>query len=298
MANPDHDQRLRAAVQAGTAADFSGCDLTKLRFSSLRMPGGNFATADLSGADLSGAYLSDAVLQNASLKKTQLGLADLRRANLAGADLSGADLHAAVLTGANLAGANLSKTSLVKARLDGADLTGANLSRTDLRGAIGLTAEQIATTQNSEQAIFDERMLVSLQRAGNSETARHGAPKKVRASKYEVDLLFREPKPTFGDLFLICGREHPDFPPQGDFPFAELAAFGIEQTDDYFAVCNRGDPAIWIFPLVKGRVVEHHRGPYDGLRLKLDRPSQKKQWEPCLARFREVLQEWLIEPGA
>ena len=297
MSNPDHEQRLRAAVRAGDAsADFAGCDLTKVRFTSLRLPGGKFAGADLSGADLAGAYLSDAHLQQAVLKKTQLRLADLRRANFTAADLSGADLQAAVLTGAKLAGANLSRASLVKARLDGADLTGANLSRTDLRGAQGLTAEQVAAAKNSDQAIFDERMLDSLNRAGNVDTARHGTPKKVRPSKYEIDLLFRDPKPTFGDLFALCGRVHPDFPPTGNFPFAELASLGIEQTDDYFAICRRGEPAIWIFPLVKGRVVEHHRGPYDGLRLKLDRPSQKGSWETCVIRFREVLHDWINQP--
>lgn len=297
MADPNHELKLRTAVQAGdAAADFSSCELTKVRFTSLRLPGGKFAGADLSGADLSGAYLSDAVLEQASLKKTRLVLADLRRANLVAADLTGADLSSAILSGAKLMGANLSRANLVKARLDGVDLTGANLQKADLRGAQGLSAEQIATAKNSDQAIFDERMLASLKREGNIETARHGTPKKVRPSKYEIDLLFRDPKPTFGDLFAICGREHPDFPPQGNFPFADLAALGIEQTDDYFAICSRGEPAIWIFPLIKGRVVEHHQGPYDGLRLKLDRPSQKKHWEPTLARFREVLQEWIREP--
>lgn len=294
MAHPEHEQKLYATVQdADRNADLSGCDLSKSRFTSLRLPGGNFTNANLSGADFSGAYLSEANLQQAVLKKARLVFADLRRANLTGADLTGADLNGVVLSGGSLAGANLTRALLVKTRLDGVDFTGANLDRTDLRGAIGITAEQIARATRSEKAVFDEKQLTSLQRTGDTQVARHGIPQKVRAKKYEVDLLFRDPKPTFGDLFVICGEEHPEFPPQGDFPFGKLANLKIEQTEDYFAVCVDHDPAIWIFPLIKGRVVEHHHGPYDGLRLSLDRPRLKKHWEPCLQRFREVLRDHL-----
>jgi hypothetical protein len=294
MSNPEHELRLRAAVRVGEqSADLSNCELGKIRFSSMKLPGGNLAAANLSGADLSGAYLSDANFQGANLTKARLVLADLRRVNLRNADLTSADLSAAVLTGAVLAGAKLNRANLVKARLDGVDLTGANLQRADLRGASGITLEQIASTLHSDTAIFDERQLATLQRTSNPQIARHGAPQKSRAKKYEVDLLFRDPKPTFGDLFTICGDEHPDFPPTSSFPFAELASLGIEQTDDYFAVRIDVDPVIWIFPLIKGQVVEHDQGPFDGLRLSLDRPSYKKHWEPCVARFCEVLRNYL-----
>jgi uncharacterized protein YjbI with pentapeptide repeats len=298
MSKPADEQRLRAAVQAGDrAADLSGCDFTQMRFTSLRLPGGNFTAANLSAADLSGAYLSDANFQAATLTKARLVLVDFRRANLVGANLSSAQLNSAILTGANLSGANLSRASLVRARLEGADLTGANLARADLRGALGLTVEQITAAKQSETAIFDERQLASLNRQGDIAVARHGKPKKTRNLKYQLDLSFRDPKPTFGDLFVICGDVHPDFPPQGNFSFAQLASLGIEQTDDYFAVCKEGEPVIWIFPLIRGEVVYHHHGPFDGLRLKLDRPSYKKHWEPCVAHFQEVLRDHIVPPN-
>ena len=96
-------------------------------------------------------------------------------------------------------------------------------------------------------------------------------------------------KPTLGDIFLICGDEHPHFPPTSDYGFAELADLGIEQTDDYFALCIDGDPAVWIFPLVRGQVVQHHPGPYDGLRLVADDPQCRKLWSRCVARFEKGL---------
>jgi hypothetical protein len=101
-----------------------------------------------------------------------------------------------------------------------------------------------------------------------------------------VTLLFTTSKPTFGDVFLMCGDEHPHFPPTDDYGFAELADLGIEQTDDYFAVCVDGKPAVWIFPLVRGQVVQHHPGPYDGPRLVADDPKLLSQ---CVARFERGL---------
>jgi uncharacterized protein YjbI with pentapeptide repeats len=57
MANSEHEQRLRDAVQAkDPAADLNGCDLSGIRFSSIRMAGAMLRGADMRGADLSGGY--------------------------------------------------------------------------------------------------------------------------------------------------------------------------------------------------------------------------------------------------
>jgi hypothetical protein len=178
---------------------------------------------------------------------------------------------------------------LVKARLDRADLIGADLNGADLRGVQGLTVAQLDAANNSRTAILDESMLRKLGRTGDQTAARHGAPGRERLPALEVDLLFTALKPTFGDVFLMCGDEHPQFPPTNACGFAELADLGIEQTDDYFALCVDGDPAVWIFPLVRGEVVDHHPGPYDGLRLVADDPEYRKLWSQCVARFEKGL---------
>jgi hypothetical protein len=105
----------------------------------------------------------------------------------------------------------------------------------------------------------------------------------------QVDLKFGARKPSFGDVFQLCGETHPRFPPSGQFPFESLADLGIEQVDDYFAVTDDGEPVIWIFPLVDGEVVDHHPGPFDGLRLELSDPDQEERFENCVTRFREAL---------
>jgi hypothetical protein len=98
----------------GTRIDFSGCDLTNIKFGS----DANLCGANLRGANLRGANLCGANLCNANL----------RGANLCGANLCGANLCGANLCGANLCGANLCDADLC-----GANLCGANLCDADLK---------------------------------------------------------------------------------------------------------------------------------------------------------------------
>ena len=99
-------------------------------------------TADLTDADLTGANLTRARLFDANLTR-----ANLTRANLSFANLSN--------IGTNLAGANLSDANLTDANLTGANLSLANLNGTDLRGAIGLNCEKLATATNWQYAFRD-----------------------------------------------------------------------------------------------------------------------------------------------
>ncbi len=94
------------------------------------------------------------------------------------------------------------------------------------------------------------------------------------AQNLRVDILFTEDRPGFGDLFQICGEPHPRFPPEGKVDFRPLADLQVSQVDDYFgvrALSDDGDDvAIWLYPLVDDVPVDHHPGPFDGLRLTYD----------------------------
>jgi hypothetical protein len=96
-------------------------------------------------------------------------------------------------------------------------------------------------------------------------------PDSARYGGIVVDLLFEEERPGFGDLFTICGYENPNFPPSGRFDFKQFEDLQFSQVDDYFGVqtlSGEGDDvAVWLFPLVKGEIVHHHPGPFDGIRL-------------------------------
>ena len=84
----------------------------------------------------------------------------------------------------------------------------------------------------------------------------------------DVDLVFNHQQPMFGDLFLVCGYSHPDFPPSGDFKFDKLSELNFSQADDYFGIENaEGNVIVWLYPLIGQEVAYHHPGPFTGLRL-------------------------------
>lgn len=290
MANPEHERRLRDAVASkNPSADLSGLDLSGVRIPSARLVGVNLSAANLQKADFSGAYLRGCNLSHTQLGKARLAYSDLRNADLTGADFTDADLMGAILTGANLSGAKFVRAKLVKVHIDEADLTGADLDRADLRGARGLTQLQLSAATHDQQAILDEHVLAAMRRTGDVDIARHGRPQPKREQPVAVDLLFAGAKPQFGDLFRMTGDTHPQFAPTGEYGFDNLANLNIEQVDDSFAICVEGDPILWISPLVNGNVVEHHPGPFDGLRVELAELKYKKRWERCVARLREEL---------
>ncbi len=101
----------------------------------------NLVRAYLNIANFGGKDLSKAILINANL----IG-AYLRKANLSNADLSNA----------NLREANLKETNLNGAYLNGAYLGSTNLTDTDLRGAIGLTHEQLKSAIINERTILPD----------------------------------------------------------------------------------------------------------------------------------------------
>lgn len=108
-----------------------------------------------------------------------------------------------------------------------------------------------------------------------------------------IDIHFGNRKPGFGDLFVICGEPHLQFPRSGIFAFESLDDLQFEQVDDYFGVRSlAGDGAdvvVWLYPLVAGEPVYHHPGPFDGLQLEfnvLGNPSRHiNHFMQCVERF-------------
>lgn len=83
-----------------------------------------------------------------------------------------------------------------------------------------------------------------------------------------IDLIFNHKKPMFGDLFLLCGYTHPNFPASSDFQFDQLSELGFSQVDDYFGIVkDDGEVSIWLYPVIDDKEVYHHAGPFTGLRL-------------------------------
>lgn len=294
MANSAHEEAARRYSNGDhSQPDMTGYDLSRGLFFFARFEGVCLADAKLKKANFCGAYFRGSNLSGADLSNADVGTTDLRDVDLSNANLSGARLENAVLNGATLRDANLSGASLVKARLSGVDMTGANLDGADLRGIYGLTAEHLESALNADSAILDQRTLSLLARSGDVQTARHGHNQPAEEEEGSgVTLRFTDKRPMFGDLYQICGDDHPNFSPSGEFAFEELADLGVEQMDDYFAICVDGDPVIWISPVVKGRIVEHYPGPFDALDVSLDLEMGEEHlalFENCIQRMCAVL---------
>lgn len=129
----------------------------------------NLAGSNLNSADISNAFLIETNLENTRLNQTNLENSNLNQAMLKGAYASGANFKDAYLIKAQLENAFLIKTNfknafLMEANLTGCYLTGADfdnasLYKADLRGAKGLTIEQLTKAKTLYLAQFDDEIL-------------------------------------------------------------------------------------------------------------------------------------------
>ncbi|MFP3867872.1 MAG: pentapeptide repeat-containing protein [Desulfobacteraceae bacterium] len=133
-------------------------DFAQRKLKPLDLRGTDLRGTYLVGANLQKAFLSEANLQKAVLRGANLQRANFSKANLQQAFFVSANLQEAWLFGANLKeawlfGANVQKTYLREANMQQADLR-----KADLRGAIGLTVEELAKVKTLFEAILDPEL--------------------------------------------------------------------------------------------------------------------------------------------
>jgi uncharacterized protein YjbI with pentapeptide repeats len=129
----------------------------------------NLAGSNLNSSNVSQSTLIEANLENARLNQTNFENSNLNQAILKGAYASGAVFKDAFLIkaqfdGAFLIKANFNNAFLMEANLRncyvmGADFENASLYKADLRGAKGLTVEQLAKVKTLYLAKFDDEIL-------------------------------------------------------------------------------------------------------------------------------------------
>lgn len=137
------------------------------------------ARTNLNYVDLKGSNLNSANLSNSSLIETNLENSRLNQTNLENSNLNQANLKASYASGANfkdaflikaqfenafLIKANFKNAFLMEANLKGSYLMGtdfenASLYKADLRGARGLTIDQLVKVKTLYLAKFDEELL-------------------------------------------------------------------------------------------------------------------------------------------
>jgi uncharacterized protein YjbI with pentapeptide repeats len=129
----------------------------------------NLNSSNLNSANLSNSSLIETNLENTRLNQTNLENSNLNQANLKGAYASGANFKDAFLIKSQFENAFLIKTNfknafLMEANLQnsylmGADFENASLYKADLRGAKGLTVEQLTKAKTLYLAKFDDEIL-------------------------------------------------------------------------------------------------------------------------------------------
>jgi len=129
----------------------------------------NLAGSNGNSANISQSSLIESNLENARLNQTNFENSNLNQANLKGAYASGANFKDAFLIKAHfenafLIKANFNNAFLMEANLQncylmGADFENASLYKADLRGAKGLTVEQLSKVKTLYLARFDDEIL-------------------------------------------------------------------------------------------------------------------------------------------
>jgi uncharacterized protein YjbI with pentapeptide repeats len=129
----------------------------------------NLKGSNLNSANISQSSLIEANLENTRLNQTNLENSNLNQINLKGGYASGANFkdaflikaqfEGAFLIKANFSNAYLMEASLCNCYLMGADFENASLYKADLRGAKGLTIEQLSKAKTLYLAKFDDDIL-------------------------------------------------------------------------------------------------------------------------------------------
>jgi len=133
----------------------------------------NLKSSNLNSANLSNSSLIETNLENARLNQTILENSNLNQAILKGAYASGAnfkdsflikaDFENAFLIKADFENAFLMEANLRNCYLMGANFNNASLYKADLRGAKGLTIEQLITAKTLYLAKFDDDLMDQIQ---------------------------------------------------------------------------------------------------------------------------------------
>jgi len=149
--------------------DLVGTYLTKTNLSNVKLKEANLNTANISNT-----ILLEADMQEARLNQTNFENANVNQANLSKTFASGANFKDAFLIKANFEGAFLIKTNFTNAYLMEANLRGcslteanfqdANLYKADLRGADGLSLEQLSKAKSLYLAKFDPGLQALLEK--------------------------------------------------------------------------------------------------------------------------------------
>lgn len=164
---------------AGNIKRLNRYNITKIELVSVFLAKTNLSKVRLKEANLNTANITNSLMIEADLREARMNQTNFENANLNQADLtktyaSGANFKDAFLIKADFAGAFLIKTNFTNAYMMEANLSNcslteanfedANLYKADLRGADGLSAEQLSKAKSLYLAKFDPELYEELEK--------------------------------------------------------------------------------------------------------------------------------------
>ena len=140
------------------------CHLSRTNLNYVNLCGSNLNSANLSHSSLIETNLENTRLNQTNFENSNLNQADLKNAYASGANFSDAFLIKAQFENAFLIKTSFKNAFLMEANLQnsylmGADFENASLYKADLRGAKGLTIEQLTKAKTLYLAKFDDDIL-------------------------------------------------------------------------------------------------------------------------------------------
>ncbi|HTJ49040.1 MAG TPA: pentapeptide repeat-containing protein [Cyclobacteriaceae bacterium] len=140
------------------------CHLPRTNLNYVNLSGSNLNSANISQSTLIEANLENARLNQTNFENSNLNQANLKSAYASGAIFKDSFMIKAQFDGAFLIKANFNNAFLMEANLQncyvmGADFENASLYKADLRGAKGLTVEQLSKVKTLYLAKFDDEIL-------------------------------------------------------------------------------------------------------------------------------------------
>jgi len=140
------------------------CFLPRTNLNYVSLSGSNLNSANISQSSLIEVNLENARLNQTNFENSNLNQANLKAAYASGTNFKDAFLIKAKFQGSFLIKANFKNAFLMEANLQnaylmGADFENASLYKADLRGAKGLTVEQLAKVKTLYLAKFDDEVL-------------------------------------------------------------------------------------------------------------------------------------------
>ena len=140
------------------------CYLPRTNLNYVNLTGSNLNSANISQSSLIECNLESARLNQTNFENSNLNQANLKSAYASGANFKDAFLikayfENAFLIKANFANAFLMEADLKNCYLMGADFENASLYKADLRGAKGLSVEQLSKVKTLYLARFDDDIL-------------------------------------------------------------------------------------------------------------------------------------------